>query len=462
MPNPQPKQPVMETRLLANCVVGLGFSRNGFDAALQREPHMIGCDAGTADGGPGYLGSGRDSKSQIAVRRDLDLMIRGARRLAVPLVIGSCGGAGARPQVTAYLETVTRIARELAWHPVVARIDAEQHPAALHRAVADGAVSPLGHQRTLTHDDIDASVRIVGMMGAGPIATAIDAGADIVLAGRCADPAIYAATALLRGHDPAIAWHAGKSIDKGYLATTTPEEGSPVLARLAEGRFTVEPTKLGTVCTTTSIAAMTMYENSDPFQIAQPSGVLDLASAAYHQVDRRTVEVTGSRWRPASTPSVKLEGAKLTGYRAILIAGIRDHRVIERLDTFLHEVKTLLERGVASLGVPRSDWSVQFRCYGRDAVLGPAEFQTDYQPHEIGLVIDVVARTQELAVAVAGRSGPIGSRYNFTGKLGGGGNYAYPFSPSTIAAGPVYEWSAWHVMEVADESAPFATEVIRL
>ena len=34
------------------------------------------------------------------------------------------------------------------------------------------------------------------MMGAGPLIDALDAGAEVVLAGRCADPAIYACAAL--------------------------------------------------------------------------------------------------------------------------------------------------------------------------------------------------------------------------------------------------------------------------
>jgi len=69
----------------------------------------------------------------------------------------------------------------------------------------------------------------------------------------------------------------------------------------------------------------------------------------------------------------------------------------------------------------------------------------------VGLVVDVVADTQELATALASRAGPTGSRFDLTGHLGGGGNFAYPFSPGVIPTGAVYEWSAWHVMDVDDE-----------
>ena len=174
-----------EVRLLANCVVGLGFSRTAFELALEMQPDMVGCDAGTADSGPAFLGTGKDSKSSVAVTRDLDIMMDGTRRLNVPLVIGSCGGAGARPQMRSYLRIVEQLAAQTAM--AAARSADRGRPAAGHCCMprSTGVMSvPLGHERPLTHADVDGSERIVGMMGAGPIATAIEAGADIVLAGQ--------------------------------------------------------------------------------------------------------------------------------------------------------------------------------------------------------------------------------------------------------------------------------------
>jgi len=40
------------------------------------------------------------------------------------------------------------------------------------------------------------------MMGVEPLQTALDAGADFVLAGRCSDPALFAALPILRGFPP--------------------------------------------------------------------------------------------------------------------------------------------------------------------------------------------------------------------------------------------------------------------
>ena len=71
--------------------------------------------------------------------------------------------------------------------------------------------------------------------------------------------------------------------------------------------------------------------------------------------------VAGSEFRPAARPSVKLEGANLVGYRTILLAGIRDPRLLACLDDFLAAYRTLLDRVAASLRIEPSSWSVRFR-----------------------------------------------------------------------------------------------------
>jgi hypothetical protein len=448
--------------MLANCVVGLGFSYRGFQLGLDRRPDLIGCDAGSADMGPGYLGSGRDPKSAVSLQRDLKIMIEGAQTAGCPLVIGSCGGAGGAPHLEGFRRLVEGIATDLGVRLRVALIHAEQDPARLHTALDAGRISPLGGVRALTHEAIDQSSAVVAMMGAGPVADALSEGAQVVLAGRCADPAIYAPVALLAGRPPGLAWHAAKSVDKGYLATTTPGEGSPVLATITDDAFVVEPTKPGVICTVDSVARLTMHENPNPFVITQPSGDLVTEDARYEQLDGGRVRVTGSRFEPAARPSVKLEGARLVGYRTILIAGIRDPRLLARLDDFLEAYRTLLERIAVSLRVEAGSWSVRFRSYGHDAVLGEREPDRDLVPTEVGLIVDVVAESQELATALASRAGPTGSRLDFTGRLGGGGNFAYPFSPSVIPTGPVYEWSLWHILEVDDERDPFRTELVEV
>ncbi|HWE70771.1 MAG TPA: acyclic terpene utilization AtuA family protein [Acidimicrobiales bacterium] len=451
-----------EVRLLANCVIGFGFSRRGFQLGLEREPHLIGCDSGSTDFGPAFLGGGRDPKSKLSSERDLGIMLGGAKTVEAPLVIGSCGGAGGAPHLEGFRAMVAELARGAGMRLKVALVHADLAPALVHRALDEGRVTSLGPVPDLTHEAIDASTAIVGMLGAGALIDALDTGADVVLAGRCADPAIYACEALRRGMPASSSWHAAKSIDKGYLATTEPAKGSPVLGTVRADHFIVEPMLPGVRCTTESVARVTMHENPDPFAIVQPSGAIAAGDAHYEQLDDRTVRVTGSRFEPADCPSIKIEGARLVGYRAIMIAGMRDPRLLAELDGFLHDYRKLLERVVVSVGIRPEQWSMRFRPYGHNAVLGDLEPHADQPPREVGLVVDVVGDTEDIAVAVAGRAGATGSRLDFTGKLGGGGNFAYPFSPNVFRGGAVYEWSVWHILDVDDERDPFRIELVEV
>ena len=77
-------------------LLGYGFPEASLRAGMARAPDMIGVDGG-GDPGPYYLGSGKCLSSSLAMRRDLELMLCAAAAARIPLVIGSCGGAGGKP-----------------------------------------------------------------------------------------------------------------------------------------------------------------------------------------------------------------------------------------------------------------------------------------------------------------------------------------------------------------------------
>ncbi|MFD9663575.1 acyclic terpene utilization AtuA family protein [Rhodococcus sp. NPDC059968] len=389
-------------------------------------------------------------------------MLEGAHELGIPLILGSCGGAGGLAHVAGYQTIIREIAKRRGIRFTAAIVNASQSPDSIRAAVDDGRVRPLGPRPPLDKAAIEASTEIVAMMGAGPVQQALAQGADVVLAGRCADAAIFAGPALHRGATPSPTWHAAKAIDKGYLATADPAQGSPVLATIKHDHFIIEPTKPGVRCTTESVAKQTLYENPNPFRISLPEGDICLDKAEYEQLDERRVRVTGSRFEVAAAPTVKLEGARQLGFRAVLVAGLRDPRILEELDAFVEEFRANLQRSAASLGIEPNAWSVRFRCYGRDAVLGDLEPHRSRIPHEVGLVVDVIAQTQDIATALATRAGPAGSKATFNDRLGGGGNFAYPFSPNVLVGGAVYEWSLWHLLEVEDPASPFSIELFEV
>src|ERR1700691_6251049 len=104
-------------------MLGSGFLEESLSRAMEQGADFIGCDAGSTDAGPYYLGSGTTKSSDAAVKRDLRLILREAMKAGIPAIIGSAGYAGGRP----HLESVARLARELArengWHFKLATID---------------------------------------------------------------------------------------------------------------------------------------------------------------------------------------------------------------------------------------------------------------------------------------------------------------------------------------------------
>ena len=59
--------------------LGYGVPTPAFQAGLAREPDVIGCDMGSIDIGPYYLGAGRMGTAPAATRRDLRKVSRPRR-----------------------------------------------------------------------------------------------------------------------------------------------------------------------------------------------------------------------------------------------------------------------------------------------------------------------------------------------------------------------------------------------
>jgi len=75
-------------------ILGYGFPEQSLAAAMKLRPHMIGVDGGSSDPGPYYLGSGKTLNSELAMKRDLRLLLRAAISNQIPMMIGTAGGAG--------------------------------------------------------------------------------------------------------------------------------------------------------------------------------------------------------------------------------------------------------------------------------------------------------------------------------------------------------------------------------
>jgi hypothetical protein len=410
------------------------------------KPHVIACDAGSTDSGPAHLGSGRPKLSQEAVARDLRLLLKARDALDVPLIIGSCGTSGRDIGV----DWVAGLAREIAAEQRLtfrlALIYADQDPGYLTRRFEQGRIHPLDGAPELDLETLTGS-HVVGMMGVEPIQQALRDGAEVVLAGRASDTALYAALPHMLGADPGLTWHAAKTIECG-AACAVPPSADGLFVHLRENHFDVEPLDPESRLTPHSVAAHTLYENANPYLIAEPSGVLDTTDASYTALDARRVRVAGAVYRPADQYTVKLEGSQLVGYQTIAVGGIRDRVVIEQLPHLLAKAQDYFRakiRDVFGGRVDPDDVTIDYRLYGQDAVLGARDPERERPVHELGVLITVTALTQEIAHAVATFVAHASSHLPIPEYQGLASTIAYPFSPPETDRGPVYRFTLHHV-----------------
>lgn len=453
-----------EIRILSPTgVCGSGFLESSFESALAQRPHFIGCDAGSTDPGPEYLGSGRTAFPKDAIRRDLRLMLCGARRLGIPLLIGSAGTGGNDVQLRFMHELVRDIAAAEGLDFRLALIHAEQDKAYLKRRLREARIKPLSPAPHFDESTIDRSEHIVGMMGAEPFQRALEAGADVVVAGRASDTAIFAALPLLRGFPEGLAWHAGKILECGAAAVVNRRTPDCMFAWLRNDHFVVEAPDPALRCTPQSIASHSLYENADPFRLVECSGTLDLTESRYEALSERAVKVSGSAFVPAQRYTVKLEGAEKAGYQSILIGSIRDPFIIRQIDDWTARLRERIHnrvRMVYGAVLAPDDYLLHIRIYGKDGTMGPLEPVKEIRSHELCLVFEATAPTQDIASTIAGIIRHQALHLPIPEWSGLITAVACPYN--AIDRGAVYRFNVNHVVEPDDPCEMFPMELFDL
>ena len=77
---------------------------------------------------------------------------------------------------------------------------------------------------------------------------------------------------------------------------------------------------------------------------------------------------------------------------------------------------------------------------------------------KVGLVIDAVGKTEAIAKLVSSTARGQIMHFDYSGRKSTAGNLAFPYSPSEHSLGPVYEWSAYHLIEVDEFSECYQIE----
>jgi hypothetical protein len=205
-------------------------------------------------------------------------------------------------------------------------------------------------------------------LGALPIRAALDAGAQVVITGRCVDSAVTLG-ALMHAFDwPADDWDrlaqgslAGHIIECGCQATgglhtdwedvpDWPNIGYPVLECAEDGSFTVsKPPGTGGLVNTAVVAEQILYEIGDPRRYLLPDVTCVFTTVQLQALGEHRVRVSGAKGLPPG-PQYKVSATWLDGFRCnaqLTIVGMDAARKAQRTgEAILARTRALLaQRG---------------------------------------------------------------------------------------------------------------------
>jgi len=444
--------------LIPSGALGLNYDKAALERGLASKPDIIAIDGGSTDSGPAYLGRGISKYARASTKVEWKGLMEARERAGVPLVIGTAGTCGTDSAVDWLLGITREIAGELKQTLKIAVLRSSQSNADIAKAYASNRLHALPNAPDISEQTLLDCTNIVALAGAEQISAALETGADIIIAGRTTDTAIIAALPLMRGLNAGAAWHGAKIGECGALCATNPQSGVVLIDFDDEG-FVVTPMAETSRATPHTVSAHMLYENSDPFILYEPGGHLDVSAAEYTALDESRVRVTGSKWVQSDRYTVKLEGAVIAGYQSVLIALLRDKRYVENAQVWADDIKKKCTRKVVDrLGILADEFEIELRLIGKNASFGPLETRTN-DPHEIGILAIVTAKTQDLATEIAQILNPYLLHHPLTSEEEQP-TFAFPFSPADMARGAVYSFCLNHVLELSDPMDAFSLEVL--
>jgi hypothetical protein len=225
-------------------------------------------------------------------------------------------------------------------------------------------------------------------LGAFPIAAALDAGADIVVTGRCVDSAVVLGPLI-----QAFGWSetdydrlaqgslAGHIIECGTQCTggnytdwrSVPgwdNMGFPIADCAPDGSFVVEkPAGTGGLIVPSTVGEQVVYEIGDPRNYLLPDVSCDFSRIRLEAVGENQVRVSGARGRPP-TDQCKVSATYADGFRAtaqFMIGGIEAPAKAQRTgEALLARCRRLFaERGLGDF----TETSIE--ALGAEATYGP-------------------------------------------------------------------------------------------
>jgi hypothetical protein len=223
-----------------------------------------------------------------------------------------------------------------------------------------------------------------------------------------------------------------------------------MLGTIRKDAVLFEPMNERQRCTPVSIAAHSMYEEAHPHLHHIPGGVVHLDQCIFEQVDDRTVEVRGARLEPRPL-ALKVEGAGFVGHRVLGLVGVRDPLTIENLDVFLKFAQDRMATRYPQYK-REEDYQVYTHVYGLNAMMEARDPLRRELPHEVGIVLEVTSKDEELAVLMARLYRKTLMVAEYPGQKASTGK-AGVLADEELRGMDAYQWTVCHAIRVDDPLA---------
>jgi hypothetical protein len=446
--------------LVPSGVLGLGFDIEALRRGIKNKPDIISIDGGSTDSGPASLGSGTSKYSRAAIKSEWKTLMQARKEANVPLIIGTCGTCGTNSMVDWMEEITIELAEELGQSLKIAKLYCEQNIEFLKNKHKINKIFPLEPAPTLNVHLLDDLSHVVALAGAEQVIEAINTGADIILAGRTTDTAIISALPLMNGVDPGSAWHGAKIAECGALCSSNPTSGV-VLVEFDKTGFNVEAMSDSAICSPETVSAHMLYENADPYILYEPGGYMDVTNACYKSINSRKVRVEGGLWVSSKKYTVKLEGARVSGYQTSLLVLIRDINYVKNVIKWTEKLSIFLSKEIKQrMNLDSHEYSLNFRHIGLNAVLGDLEKNIG-NPSEVGVLCIITSKTPNVSTEIAKLINPFLLHFPLTidEELP---TFAFPYSPVHSDRGCVYEFALHHVLELNDPMDAFQIQTLEV
>ncbi|MCG8513614.1 MAG: DUF1446 domain-containing protein [Halanaerobiales bacterium] len=440
----------------------LGFAptkEESFQIGVAAGPDYYCCDSGSDDIGPAPLGSDTSVSHYKWQKHDLELMLLAARKKEVPMIIGSAGDTGTKSRVDLYVQIIKDLAEE---HKLarfkLAYFYSDLTPDYLIDLLQQGAtIEPLDQRENKVLADLQKTDRIVAVAGIHPYIKALKMGADVIIGGRSSDCAVFAAPAIFEGYPENLSYYLGKVLECASFCAEPYGAKESVMGYITQDDVKIKALHPKQRCTIASVAGHAMYERANPYYEYFVGGMLDMSQCKYEQYNDKTCRVTDPIFIPKSGQvKVKLEGSGKIGEKFIGIAGVRDPYTIKNIHKVIEWVQEQVEERFAG-----QDYQLNFRLFGLNGVMGELEPIKETKSHELGIIVEGIAPTREMAEEVT----MIGTRQIFYARLpevkGTAGSAAFILD-EVLATTPAYEWTLNHVISVDDPMKFFEVKQIEI